>query len=142
MTNRVGLHVINFDIIKYSSSSSSSVLPKGRYFTAISGTKAEVLPKGKSSTANSGAKVAVLLGMNRCCRFPLLSSPTFSLASEQTLKDPRSPSVEVRRVDSANWTLKTSPKFATGVRYQFHQGFEQIRNPEIPITLRLLVSKP
>ena len=31
-----------------------SVLPKGRFFTASSGTKAAVLPKGRSSTANSG----------------------------------------------------------------------------------------
>ena len=31
--------------------------------------------------------------------------------------------VEVRRVDLANWTLRTSPKFTTGVKYQFHQGF-------------------
>ena len=31
-----------------------SVLPKGRSFTANSGTKAEILPKGWSSTANSG----------------------------------------------------------------------------------------
>ena len=33
-----------------------------------------VLPKGRSSTANSGTKVAVLLGMNRCGSFPLLSA--------------------------------------------------------------------
>ena len=31
-----------------------SVLPKGRYFTANSGTKAEILPKGRSFIANSG----------------------------------------------------------------------------------------
>ena len=37
-----------------------SVLPKGRSFTANSGTKAAVLPKGRSSTANSETKVAVL----------------------------------------------------------------------------------
>ena len=52
-----------------------SVLPKGRSFTANSGTKAAVLPKGKSYTANSGTNVAVLLGMNRCGDFPLLSAP-------------------------------------------------------------------
>ena len=44
-------------------------------FTANSGTKAEVLPKGRSSTTNSGTKVAVLLGINRCGSFPLLSAP-------------------------------------------------------------------
>ena len=30
---------------------------------------------------------------------------------------------EVRRVDLANWALPTSPKFTTGVKYQFHHGF-------------------
>ena len=47
-----------------------------------------VLPKGRSFTANSGTKAAVLLGMNRCSSFLLLSTPhSLSLASEQTLKD-------------------------------------------------------
>ena len=52
--------------------------------------------------------------------------PTLSLASEQTLKDLKSSqgtNEEVSRVDLANWALRTSPKFATGVKYQFHQGF-------------------
>ena len=35
----------------------------------------------------------------------------------------------------ANWALWTSSKFTTGVKYQFHQGFDQIRDLEIPITL-------
>ena len=36
----------------------------------------------------------------------------------------------------ANWALRTSPKFATGVKHQFHQGFfYQIRDPEIPINI-------
>ena len=51
---------------------------------------------------------------------------TLSLASEQTLKDlkdPRGTSEEVRRVDLANWALRTSLKFTAGVKYQFHQGF-------------------
>ena len=52
-----------------------SVLLKGRYFTANSGTKAAVLPEGRSSTANSGTQPGVLLGMNRCGSFPLLSAP-------------------------------------------------------------------
>ena len=108
-----------------------SVLRKGRSFTANSGTKAAFLPKGRYSTANSGTKVAVLLGMNRCGSFLLLSAP-HSLFSIWTLKDPRGPSVEVRRVDLANWALRTSPKFTTGIKYQFHQGFwlnQRSRNP-------------
>ena len=38
-----------------------SVLPKDRFFTANSGTKAAVLLKDRSFTANSGTKVAVVL---------------------------------------------------------------------------------
>ena len=52
--------------------------------------------------------------------------PTLSLASEQTLKDQRRSqghNVEVRRVDLSSWALRTSPKFTTGVKYQFQQGF-------------------
>ena len=52
--------------------------------------------------------------------------PTLSFASEQTLKDLKRSQghrEEVRRVDLANWAVRTSPKFATGVKYQFHQGF-------------------
>ena len=48
--------------------------------------------------------------------------PTLSLTSEQTLKDPRGTNMVVRRVDLANWTLRTSPKFTTGVKYRFQQG--------------------
>ena len=47
--------------------------------------------------------------------------PTLSLASEQTLKDlqnRRGINEEVRRVDLANWALRTSPKFATRVKHQ------------------------
>ena len=58
--------------------------------------------------------------------------PTLSLASEQTLKDPRDTNAEVRRVDLANWALWTSPKFITRVKYQLHQGFwsdQRSRNP-------------
>ena len=29
----------------------------------------------------------------------------------------------MKRVDLANWALRTSPKFTTGIKYQFHQGF-------------------
>ena len=46
--------------------------------------------------------------------------------------------MDVRRVDLANWAIRTSPNFTAGVKYQFHQGFDQIRDPEIPFTLRLL----
>ena len=54
------------------------------------------------------------------------SNPILSLGSEQTLKDlkdPRGTNEEVMTVDLANWVLRTSPKFATGVKHQFHQDF-------------------
>ena len=57
--------------------------------------------------------------VSRCCPHPNLY-----LASEQTLnmwKYPRGTNVEVRRVDLANWAHRTSPKFTTRVKYQFHR---------------------
>ena len=97
-----------------------SVLPKGRSFTANSGTKAAILPKGRTSMVNSGTKVAVLLGMNRCDSFPLLSAPHSLFSIWTNLKNPRGTNVEVRREDLANWVLWTSPKFTTRFKYQFH----------------------
>ena len=41
-------------------------------------------------------------------------------------------------MDLANWDLRTSQKFITGVKYQF-SVFDQIRDPEIPIILRPLL---
>ena len=70
---------------------------------------------------------------SRCFLYPTLNS-----ASEQTLKDLKRSSgtnEEVRRVDLANWALRTSPKFTTGAKYQFHQGFwpdQRSRNPSHP----------
>ena len=37
-------------------------------------------------------------------------------------KCPRSPNVEVGRVDLPNWAFRTSPKFTTVVKYKFRQG--------------------
>ena len=39
-------------------------------------------------------------------------------------------------MDLANWDLRTSLKFTTGVKYQLYHGFDLIRDLEIPITLR------
>ena len=45
-------------------------------------------------------------------------------------------------MDLANWALRSSPKFTTGVKYQFHQDFfVQMRDLEIPITLRPLIHR-
>ena len=79
-------------------------------------------------------------GFNRFGSFPLFSaSHSLSSAPEQILKNLKrcqDTILEVRRVDLPNWILRTSPKFTTGVKYQFHQGFDQISDPEIPINLR------
>ena len=69
---------------------------------------------------------------SRC--FPHIS---LFLAPEQTLKDlkrSQGTNEEVMTVYLVNWALRTSPKLTTGVKYQFHQGFDQIRDPEIPET--------
>ena len=50
-----------------------SVLPKGRYFIANSGTKAAVLPKGRPSTANSETKVVVLQVWRLCLLYLFFS---------------------------------------------------------------------
>ena len=82
---------------------------------------------------------AVAPGMNRFGSLPLLSAPhSLSLASEQTLEDLKTSqgtNVVLRRVDWANWSLRTSSKFTTGVKYQFHQGFwrdQRSGNPNHP----------
>ena len=91
--------------------------------------------EGRSSTANAGTKAAVLLQTEGAVASHYFPHPTLSLASEQIWKDPRGTSMEVRRVDLANWALQTSPKFATGVKHQFHQSFwpdQRSGNPNQP----------
>ena len=79
---------------------------------------------------------------NLGCSFTrVLSAPhsLFRICTDlKSSENPRGTSEEVRRVDLASWALRTSPKFITGFKYQFHQGFffGQIRDPEIPITPR------
>ena len=114
-----------------------SVLPKGRCFTANSDTKAVVLPKGRYSNANSGIKVAVLLGMNKCGSFPLLSA-LFSLFSIWTdlKRSENIPGAPTWRW--GEWIWPTGPSV---LQRNSPQGlnirvFDQIRDPEIPITLR------
>ena len=122
----------NYDII-------ISVLPKGRSFTANSGTKAAIPPKGRSSIANSGTQVAVLLGMNRCGSFPLLSAPHSLFSIWSSLKR----SVKILGAPTwrwGEWIWLTGP---SGLHRNSPQGlnissirvFDQIRDLEIPITL-------
>ena len=83
--------------------------------------------EGRSSIVNSGIQGCSFtrdwIGsvVSRC--FP---HPTLSLASEQTLKDLKSPRVtneEIRRMDLANWALRTSPKLTTLMWQQYWHYF-------------------
>ena len=88
--------------------------------------------QGRSSTADSGTKVAVLLEINRCSSFSLLSAPHL----KKSEKIPGAPAWRWR-MNLANWACRTSQKFTTGVKYQFISSirvFGQIRDPEIPIS--------
>ena len=117
-----------------------SILPRGRSFTANSGTKAAVLLKGRSYTANSETQAAVLLGMDRCGSFPLLSVPHSRFSIWADLK--RSEKAPTWR--SGEWIWLTEP---SGLHRNSSQGlnissikvFDQIRDPEIPITLISLI---
>ena len=116
-----------------------SVLPKGRSFIANPGTKVAALSKGRPSTANSGTKVAVLLGINRCGSFPLLSAPTLSLASDQTLKDLKRSQEPQLGGEESGFDYLGPPDF-TEIHHRVNnissiRVFDQMRDPEIPITL-------
>ena len=107
-----------------------SDMPKGRSFTANSGTK------GRSSAANSGIKVAVLLGMNRCSNFPLLSAPhsLFSIWTDFKRSEKIPGALTWKWWE---WIWLTGPldyiEIHHRVKYQFHEGF--LTRSEISITL-------
>ena len=117
-----------------------SILPKGRSFTENSETKVAVLLKGRSSTTNSGTQAAVLLGMHRCGSFPLLSAPhsLFSIWTDLKRSEMIQGAPTWRR---GEWIWLTGP---SGLHRNLPQGlnigsirvFDQIRDLEIPITLR------
>ena len=116
-------------------------LPKGRCFTANAGTKFAVLSRGRSSTANSGTKVAVLLWTNRCCSFPLLSAlhSLFSIWTEHKRSE-KIPGAPTWRW--GEWIWLTGPSrlhqnSPQGLNISSIKVFDQIRDPEIPITQRL-----
>ena len=77
--------------------------------------------------------------MIRCGNFPLLSAPhsLFSIWTDlKILKVPkRSRGHQCGGEDLANWAFQTLPKFTTGVKYQFQQGFwsdQRSGNPNHP----------
>ena len=71
--------------------------------------------------------------MNRCGSFSLLSAPHSLFSIWTNLKI--SQGHQRGRVDLASWALRTSPKFTTGVKYQFHHGIwpdQRSGNPNHP----------
>ena len=104
-----------------------SVLPNSRPLTASAGTKAAILPKTGLPPKTQEPRLQFYQGSLGAVSFRCFPHLTLSSASEQTWKtwkDPRDINVEMRRVDLASWTLRTSPKFTTGIKHQFHQGFD------------------
>ena len=91
-------------------------------------------PKSGLPLQTPEPRFAVLLGLNRCGSFPLLSAPHSLFSIWTNLK--RSQGHQRGGEESlANWALRTSPKFTTGVKYQFHQGFwphQSSGNPNHP----------
>ena len=117
-----------------------SVLPKGRSSTTNLSAKAAVVPKGRSFTANSGTKVAVFLGMNRCGSFLLLSvpHPLFSIWTDLRWIE-RIPGTPTWGWGEWIWPTGSSKlhrNSTQGLNISFIRGFDLIRDPEIPITLR------
>ena len=118
-----------------------SVLSKGRSFTASKETKAAVLPKAGVPPQNQKPRLQFYqgwLGAVVSCCFP---HSTLSFASERVLKDLKRShghNVEVRREDLANWALRTSPKFTTGVNNLY---IKLNLNMNISLTIKTVESK-
>ena len=98
--------------------------------------------EGKSSTANSGTKAAVLLGMNRRGSFSLLPALHSLFSIWRDLK-------KSEKISGAptwrwgEWVWLTGPSglhriSPLGLNISSIRVFDQIRDPEIPITLRSL----
>ena len=141
LINQLSWNFVHFlfwesNIIQYTSSSKCSA--KSRFFTANAGTKAAVLPKAGLPPETEEPRLQFYQGWIGALASRCFPHHTLSLASEQTLKDLRRSQGHQREgdeSDSANWALRTSPKFSTGVKYQFHQGFWQDQrsgNPNQP----------
>ena len=107
--------------------------PRAGLLLANSGSKAAPLPKGRSYTTNSGTNVAVLLGMNRCGSFPLLSA-TYSLWTDlkRFEKIPAWRRGEYIWLSGPSDFSRNSPQ---GLNFTSIRVFDQMRDPEIAITL-------
>ena len=97
--------------------------------------------EGRSSTGNSGTKTAMFQGMNRCGSFPLLYAPHSLFSIWTDLKTSENiPGAPTRKWGERIWLTgpsglhQNSPQ---GLNISSIRGFDQIRDPEIPVTLRL-----
>ena len=97
--------------------------------------------EGRFSTAISGTKAAVLPRRNRRGSFLLLSAPhsLFSIWTDLKWsgKIPGAPAW--RWLDLTNWALRTSRNSPQVQNISSIRVFDQIRDPEIPITFRPLI---
>ena len=98
--------------------------------------------EGRCSTKNSGTKIAVLPGLNRCGSFPFFPhSSLYSIWTDlkRSKKIPDAPMCWW-----GEWIWLTGPfglhlNLSQGLNISSIRVFDQIRDPEIPITLGPLI---
>ena len=118
-------------------SSSSECSAQGQVFHCKCRNQGCSSAEGRSSTTNSGTKIAVLPEMNRCGSFPLLSAPHSLFSIWKDLKRSQGP----QRWRWGEWIWLTGPSglhrtSLNGLNISSIRDFDQIRDPEIPVTLR------
>ena len=113
-------HKFNLCLILYHHH--QSVLPKDRSYTASAGTYTAVLPKADLPLQTQEPRLQFYQGLNRCGSFPLLSAShsLFSIWIDLKRSEWSQGHQHGGEESGFGWT---SPKFTTGVKYQFHQGF-------------------
>ena len=127
------------DVLLLSSTSWSECSVQGQVLNCMRRNQGCSSAEGRSSTANSGAKVPVLLGMNRCVSFSFFSV-------HHSLFNIRTDLKRFEKIPGATtwrwgeWIWLNGP---SGLHRNSPQGlnissimvFDQIRDPEIPVTL-------
>ena len=113
-------------------------LPRGRSFTASAATKAAVLPKACLPLQTQEPRLQLYQGLNRCSSFLLLSAPHSLFSIWTDLR--RSPGAPKWRW--GEWIWLTGPSrlhrnYPQGLNICSIRVFNQIKDAEIPITLRL-----
>ena len=136
----------NFNIHKFiKNHHHRCVLPNGRSVTALTGTKAAFLLKAGLSPQTQEPRLQFYQGWTSVVASHCFPHPTLSLASECTFKDLKR-SQGYQRGGEGSWIWLTG---LSGLHWNSPQGlnissirvFDQIRDPEIPITLHPLIKK-